>query len=395
MARQKIKITENQKCLCQNCKKFSPNISIHPYSHPCSERIKIPTVFCKSMLPITPIINNQKTNFPTVSEVRKRIESVKNEPIRIFLKALYILGAARAVELAAGRPNSEKKKYVLYGVTGDDVSLDEVNPPDPRWETQLQMLLDIQQGKVTLEDVIRKAKQKTPIAVFKIPVAKTRPKPKCKADIPYRLVALPLDPKFEPWTQQIYDYYQKHKGKNVFPFSRVYVEDYLDRKETIFKGLHYQIKKYVYLAAKDEKLTIEQLEQVKHGLYSELQGKRKNVYGNKITLIGDYEYKIDSSGQIFKRLMFYVDGHLKPLKLHGLRHIRTDELLKDYEFDGIDLAAYVGWGFRIKTIHGGTTELPEQAFDYTDVRQCYERYVAKLLIEPKYKNESSSIRIHN
>jgi len=56
-----------------------------------------------------------------------------------------------------------------------------------------------------------------------------------------------------------------------------------------------------------------------------------------------------------------------------LRHIRTDELLKDYDFDGVDLVAYVGWS-------GTGVALPSQAGNYAELRENWQRYIKKLCV---------------
>ncbi len=61
-------------------------------------------------------------------EVRQRIENVHDKDAQMFLKALYLLGAARPVEMTGARCSGENKD-IIYGPKGTDVWLEEIDPP--------------------------------------------------------------------------------------------------------------------------------------------------------------------------------------------------------------------------------------------------------------------------
>lgn len=373
MPRHKVSLRCETPKICGNCKYYNPSAS--EYRYPCAFRLKIPTVYCRKQDPISrESLVNSPRSLPTVSEVRHAIESVRVEKFRVFLMAVYLCGAARACEIAYERASGDIQKGYgrHYGPSGDDCFLDFSEPPDPKWVDVLEMLLSIQAGEVSIKEAIAKAKMRVPVVVFKIKIAKSHGLESFE-EAPYRLVALPLPEKYEPWTKIIYEYFQKHKGQPVFPFSRSDVDDYLTRKDKVFAGLTYRIKKYIYNNAKDELLTPEKLEVIQVGLYKQLLDTPPNRVGLKVITIDEYEYRMDFYGKIYRRQIYKVLSHPKPLRIHGLRHIRTDELLKTYGFDGVDLVAYVGWS-------GRGVALPTQANNYAEIRENYQRYVKKLMI---------------
>jgi len=370
MPRHRIYPEKETPILCGNCVNFKPH-----GTHPCELRQKIPHIYCRRQIKINKSINTIvcASNLPNVQQVRKAIESIKEEKYRIYMMTIYLCGAARACEIAYKRSMADiNNGYTInYGPYGDDCWLDETDPPDPKWIDVLEMLLSIQVGTISIKDAITKAKQKIPVAIFKIKIAKTHIIE--GEDPPYRLVALPLPEKYEPWTQIIYNYFQNHKGQPVFNFNRSDVCDYLSRVDKVFEGMYYRIKKYTYNNAKDEQLTKEKLNKIQPDLYDKLLNTSPNKIGIKVVIIEEYEYRMDYYGKIYRRQIYKVLSHPKPLKIHGLRHIRTDELLKYKAFDGVDLVAYVGWS-------GRGVALPTQASNYAEIRENWQRYIKKLCV---------------
>jgi hypothetical protein len=109
------------------------------------------------------------------------------------------------------------------------------------------------------------------------------------------MIALPLEKEYEPWTQEVYDYYQSVEQSHVFPFTKQKIWKYM-RDNEVFKGLTYPID----------------------------------------------HYTIWKNGQVFLKR----EDHPKRFGLHALRHLRASELVEFYGFDGFNLATYGGW-----TIH--------------------------------------------
>jgi hypothetical protein len=184
--------------------------------------------------------------------------------------------------------------------------------------------LQVNGNKRSIDEVIDELSERVPIAVFKIRIAKQKLEP--DEEPPYRLVALPLPEKYEPWTQDIYNYFHDAGDDFVFPWNRQTIWHYITNVQPIFSGLQYRIKKYNFM---------------KTGLPS---------------------YKVLS--------------HNRPFKLHALRHVRTDELISRFHFDGIDLGAYVGWSMG----NTGKGNIPTMASNYAEIREAWPRYIKKLCI---------------
>jgi hypothetical protein len=86
------------------------------------------------------------------------------------------------------------------------------------------------------------------------------------------------------------------------------------------------------------------------------------------------KYLLLKTGEVSLKIL----PHIRELKIHGLRHIRTDELLKTYHFDGFDLAAYIGWSLGTAK---GVSSMPSQANTYAEIRENWQRYIKKLCVQ--------------
>jgi hypothetical protein len=141
-------------------------------------------------------------------------------------------------------------------------------------------------GSDAVKDVYMAGMKRIPCVVFTVRTAKREGKE--------RKIALPLNPAYEPWTKPLYEYFKSKGDSLVFPFPRQQV---WACSKTAFEGLTYPIETYTW----------------KHG-------------------------------DVFTK----VDEHIRPFRLHALRHLRATELREHYQFDGFDLASYCGW--RLGTI---------------------------------------------
>jgi hypothetical protein len=244
----------------------------------------------------------------------------------MYLKGLYLF-AARGIELAGKLTASDLQTnptHQIYGPTGICAWLDKTDPPNPTQLQVIKMLFKIQAGERSIDDVIAEMEKKIPVGVFKIKIAKQHLEPGEEA--PYRLIALPLVDEFEPWAKEMFSYFESAGTDYVFPFSRQDVWEYITHEQRIFESLNYRIKKYNYF---------------------------------KGLLLEEPEEK-----------GFKVLSHNRKLKGHGIRHVRVDELLKRWEFDGVDIAAYVGWSMG--------KEGPEMMSNYAEIREMWQRYIKKL-----------------
>lgn len=196
---------------------------------------------------------------PEVESVRERIEKAQPEEAKFCLMSAYLF-CARASEIvgATNRYDVSHNQTMARGPTGKDVRLETFEVGDI----------------------------KTDAAVFTVRTA--------KRDGKIRKIGLPIEKKFEPWTESLYNYYKEHEQDKVFPFTRQKAWGYAHEA---FKGLSYPIEKY--------------------NLYQPEDPKPKPVR-----------------------------AHLKPFRTHALRHLRATELIETFGFTGFDLSVYGGWTLR-------------------------------------------------
>lgn len=119
-----------------------------------------------------------------------------------------------------------------------------------------------------------------------------------------RLIGLPLRKEFEPWTQDIVDYFQERKGKDLFPFTR---QKMYNEVRTVFEGLNYKIFPYKRV---------------------------RKEHGQVIK---------DEKGKSMKD---DVPEHSKPFRNHALRHLRNVELRDFYGLSAEERSSYGGWTLR-------------------------------------------------
>ena len=226
-------------------------------------------------------------SLPNVNIVRERIEQVDREDVRTCLMCGYLF-CARVSELISKISPSDLEHTTPRGPKGSDVRVESFE----------------------LGPVREKA------AVFTISTA--------KRDGIERLVALPLDEKYEPWTSIVYDYFQQRKKQPCFPFTR---QKIWQSSRSAFKGLKYPIERYVLIENRGE-----------------------------------------------KKIRKVVDRHMKPFATHALRHMRTRELLERYGFEWDDLSIYGGW-----TLRSMLPQVSASMQRYAHLR--WQQYFPKLLKE--------------
>ena len=245
---------------------------------------------------------------PEPAKVRNRIENITNPAMRTCLQATYLLGAARICEIV-GEPLGKEK---AYGPRGTDIELTQYQPT-PMDEV----------GDWILRRRLINGEQIEPIAcaVFTVKIAKRKPLP--REPVPTRLVGLPLDPKYEPWTAGLVDYWQSRGRELVFPFNRSDVWRYVTECGT-FDGFVAPIARYYSMR------------------------KRK-----------------------------VEPAHSNPFKLHALRKLRFNELRMFYRFTGEERAAYVGW--TLGSLQRTGERHADMEATYGEIYHDWRTYFPKLL----------------
>ena len=189
---------------------------------------------------------------PDVNIIRKRIQMASPKEAKYSLMAAYLF-CARVSEIVGTKCPSDVGT-TPRGVTGASLEY----------------------------DTVALGEQEIEAAVFTVRTA--------KRDGKIRKVALPLNPKYEPFTKPLTTYFEGFDNTFVFPFNRQVMHTYARK---LFTRLTYKIESYKYVDDAGDK-------KVKH-------------------------------------------SHDRKFATHALRHLRAAELMEHYGFDGVDLSTYGGW----------------------------------------------------
>ena len=185
-----------------------------------------------------------------IQQKRERIQSVDDREVRLCLMCCYLF-AARISEV------------VTYASPGDH----KTNPRGPK-------------GTEVRTDAFKLGPIEEEAAIYTVRTAKRRGL--------VRLVVLPLNERYEPWTKILYDFYDEVGDNRLFPFTR---QKAWSKAKEAFQGLQYST-----------------------GGYS----KNKN----------------------------YFAPRNRPFNLHALRHVRATSLVSDFGFDSFDLSSFAGWNLK-------------------------------------------------
>jgi hypothetical protein len=147
-----------------------------------------------------------------------------------------------------------------------------------------------------------------------------------------RPIALPLDPKNEPWAEPVASFFQEHPTENPFilPSAPKSTRRYLQYKsDKVFKGLQWPVEQYsktVYEPTNANKIIKERLQLGKTEYLVEYPDEErhwvKDPYVKKGTVIREAENK--------------------PFSLQSLRHLRIRELKRFYQFSDDEIKQYTG-----------------------------------------------------
>lgn len=244
-------------------------------------------------------------SLPNPSIVRKRIERIEPFEVQVCYKATYLF-CARIGEVIAYKYPSDK----TANPTGSQLSVRTetytVNfNVKEEYNAAFFTLLNMNRKPPTFEEI---GAIKEPVAIFTVTTEKRKGGWQ-------RQIGLPLNPEYEPWTQQLLDYFNAHKkDAALFPFRRQ--EIYPIAKEA-FKGLKVHIEPYER-AVRDAQ--------------------------------GNYVYEV-KNGE--KRLVTkVVKAHDKPFSQHGLRKVRRIELEEVYGFTSEERKKHGGWSLGIEERYG-------------------------------------------
>lgn len=284
---------------------------------------------------------------PTPAQVREEIESVKNPEVQMYLKCLMTFGG-RSVEFAGVNCTNEK----AYGTIGKGYTwLSEYKPKAlsdiERDERTAKALSDATMTPSQVLMLMNQPPSPQKILICKIPIAK---KHLLEGEpIVYRTTAIPFDKKFEPWAEQIYNWYQQRGTEKLFPHNRKHYLDYL-KMRGIFKNFVYPVERYTLR---------EVLGKIE---LTDIPNKEEN---NPLV-----EYKQSTRTGLTSRYNT-KPKHYHSFKLHGPRHKRTQELNSFYEIkETLALCSFIGWA---------PTRGPESMISrYGNIYENYNSYINNL-----------------
>jgi hypothetical protein len=253
---------------------------------------------------------------PNIPQIREEIETIKDPEVRMFNKCLLTFGA-RSVEFAGKNCTNEK----AYGTIGNGYAwLAEYKPKSLTGEERDERTREVLSNNTLSPAQVLMLMNASPtpkkIAVFKIPIAK---KKLLEGEpIFYRTIALPYDPKYEPWTQEIYDWYQQRGKEPLFPNNRKHYLDYLNQRG-VYKNFAYTVERYTL------RTRLGKIELIPEST-------------DKLTAYKRHE----KSGDVFQ--YDTKPKHMHSFKQHGLRHKRTKQLNDYYQIrETLALCSFIGW----------------------------------------------------
>lgn len=263
---------------------------------------------------------------PSDGEIRERIDAVEDEQTRMAFKYQYLI-AGRISEVCG-----------VYAPRGDDC-----------------FAVDFD-GVLGILFAVRTAKRRGLL----------------------RPVAVPLDVQYEPWADEVRQYFHNHRGKYPFRFhenwetSKTYG---MKRATEALRGLEWPMIEYTKSATRpigEEQILNIRIDDKGREMYLISEGETKKWYARATD--GSIKYGVK------------IPSRWKHATSHVFRKRRTITLTLNHWFDPIDLAWYGGW-----TEHSQAANLPLAVKHYLfmDIQEATEtleilktmagRYFPKLL----------------
>lgn len=227
-------------------------------------------------------------SLPAINDFRHRVEKIPSINKRMAFQTVYLI-CGRIGEVITEKYDSDKTCNPTGSkltVTKTTYQPDLKNPQERDTWTFIKML----QGQTVNYSEIAQIQEE--VAVFHVSTEK-------RGGL-MREIGLPLNPKYDPWVKETYEYLNAQKEKG-FPFTRQ--EMWATAKEA-FKGLTYKI----------------------------------HPYQRAIMQNGEYQYNEKD-----KLIKVYTTEKTKRFTDHGIRHLRN---LFNKQFYGLtpeERAGYGGW----------------------------------------------------
>jgi hypothetical protein len=227
-------------------------------------------------------------SLPNVLEFRQRVKTIQNIDQRIAFQTLHLI-CGRVGEVITEKYSSDK----TANPTGSKLTVTKTTYQpdlnDPQERDTWTFIKLLQGQPINFAEI---AQIKEEVAVFKVATEKRGGYT--------REIGLPLNPKYDPWVKQVYDYLN-NKKTNGFQYTRQ--EMWTTAKEA-FEGLNYLI----------------------------------HPYQRAVIINGEYQRK--ENGKLKKET---VKEKTKNFTDQAIRHLRNLELKKYYGLTPEERAGYGGW----------------------------------------------------
>jgi len=274
-------------------------------------------------------------------DFRRRVDSIKRADIRNLCRAAYLLGAARIGELCGNLSESDtqnpknrehhyKRRQIIYGPRGTDASETTYSIENFSMQQTLTILASKRPDE-SLEDAFERFR-KVRVALFRIKIEKKHIER--DEDVKSRVVALPLEDKYDPWVKEVYNWFKMQGEGYAFPLTRQLYWHHITHTDPVFDGLYNPVEDYSFY-------------------------------------FHDGQIKIKKT----------VSAHLNPFKFHGIRKLRVNFLYTRCNFSGLDFASHIGWSLRAARSADTQDRIPAMLGRYASIYENWERYFPKLLVK--------------
>lgn len=226
-------------------------------------------------------------NLPDVLDFRRQVELIPNIEQQRAFQTIYLI-CGRVGEVITEKYNSDKTANPTGAKLTVSKTIYTPNLNDSQ-ERDTWTFLKMLSGKKI--DYAKIAAIQEPVAIFKVATEK-------RGELT-REIGLPLNPKYDPWVKEVYDYLSKKKMPG-FQFTRQAM--WITAKAS-FKGFTYLVHPY-----------------------------KRAVIEN-----GEYQYDRDKLRKV------NVKESTKDFTDHGIRHLKNSELKTFYGLTPEERAGYGGW----------------------------------------------------
>ena len=318
-------------------------------------------------------------SLPSVSEVRRRINNIQNNKELPFPPTIKPYAAENffkfvyAVDLRVGEacglsyPSETANQTGLY----INVRKEEFRPNIKKHGQVLALHGFTEIGKAyTLEEVMKKYSGEE-VAIFTIMLEKR------KGNVT-RETALPLNPDYEPYTRDIYEYISKRQPEAMLCAEKIHKRMETHNLKTLKDFIRKYPNEYTKITEKHEPVFPWQRQAIYPIAKKLFEGMQYYIESYPIPVLdekGNRQYKIGIDGKK-RTVQETVPGHFKDGSDHFLRHVRSTELADDYDIEGPRLDAFTGWVSGRGSESGSGTQKRY-------AKRTWESYIAYLLVKRK------------